>query len=70
MPAEEERRHESVAPLTTGRRGGKAALGFYKSREMLFPTVSPCFTFRKWLQSKETSLPHFLAAFNEGTKHK
>lgn len=35
--------------------------------------VSHCFSLlylRKWLQSKETSLPHFLAAFNEGMKHK
>lgn len=62
VPGEKERCHGSVNPLTTGRTEEEAVLGFHKSGETLFPTGS-CLTYRRWLQSKETSFPPFSRCF-------
>lgn len=40
VPGEKERRHGSIALLTTGRRDKEGVLGFYRSGEISFPTTA------------------------------
>lgn len=70
VPGEKERRHRSIALLTTGRRETrKAFLAFTEVGRHPFPQLL-VLPVESGDRARKPHSPHFLVAFNKGSEHK